>query len=220
MTSRKTATTETDSRATTTDLEDQLRQLVSAACKHPAKSHARQKALTQIIRLVSTRLWKENTPYYQDALQQTWIYFCHNICESGTGQQYDPDRGSIIAWLNFYLRKRLQDFRCRPFEISLSQDSESGKGFDPPDTRGDIPPILDEVRAWAEADATGELRKVQIKNRPEVNCRVLILRRLPPETSWKVLSEEFEVTVSTLSSFYRRQCLPHLRKFGQSEGYL
>jgi hypothetical protein len=48
---------------------------------------------------------------------------------------------------------------------------------------------------------------------------VLILRRLPPETPWKVLSEEFDIPSSTLSSFYQRQCLPRLREFGKSEGY-
>ncbi|NEQ27774.1 MAG: sigma-70 family RNA polymerase sigma factor, partial [Microcoleus sp. SIO2G3] len=84
----------------------------------------------------------------------------------------------------------------------------------------DVPPILEEVKAWVEADASGELRRTHIEGHAAVTAQVLILRRLPPETSWKDLAAEFELSVSTLSSFYQRQCLPRLHKFGESEGYL
>jgi len=83
--------------------------LVAQACQHPAGSAQRQEILTKIIRLAANKLWKENTPYYQDALQQTWLYFCHNICEGNTGKPYDPNRGSVLTWLNFYLKQRLHD---------------------------------------------------------------------------------------------------------------
>ena len=84
-------------------LEGRLDSLVTEACKHPPGSAARQRNLTRIIRLISPKLWREHTPYYQDALQQTWVYFCHNICEGRTGRAYDPDRGTIVTWLNFYV---------------------------------------------------------------------------------------------------------------------
>src|SRR4028118_611444 len=90
--------------------EEHLRQLVTEACSHRVGSAARQKNLTKIIRLITRKLWKENTPYYQDALQQTWVYFCQNICEGNTGEPYNPSRGSVVTWLNFYLKRRLQDF--------------------------------------------------------------------------------------------------------------
>ena len=90
--------------------EEQLSYLVTQACRYQVGSAQRQKNLTKIIRLIANKLWKENTPYYQDALQQTWLYFCQNICEGKTGKSYDPNRGSIVTWLNFYLKKRLYDF--------------------------------------------------------------------------------------------------------------
>jgi hypothetical protein len=34
------------------------------------------------------------------------------------------------------------------------------------------------------------------------------------------LSEEFGLSIGTLSSFYKRQCLPRLRKFAEEQGYL
>jgi hypothetical protein len=208
-------------------LEEQLRQLVKEACGHPPGSPLRARALTKIIRLVSVRLWKENTSYYQDALQQTWLYFCKNICEG-----YDPDRGTVITWLNVYLKHRLQDFylktqedNIRKASLGIQQLASGDKSdiYDPVDyiaAPPDAPPILENVRSWAESDSLGELKQTHIQGRPDVNCQVLILKRLPPEVSWKELASEYGLTVSTLSSFYQRQCIPRLRSFAENEGYL
>lgn len=207
--------------------EEQPDWLVPEACKHPPGSAARQKYLTKIIRLVAPKLWRENTPFYQDALQQTWVYFCHNICEGTTGRAYDPDRGRIETWLNFYLKKRLQDLikeeSDRKGKYVSPKPDNSTESLDPLEnlpSEPDVPPLLEEVKQWVEADPSGELRSIHITNRPDVTAQMLILRRLPPETSWKDLAADYKLSISTLSSFYQRQCLPRLRKFGESEGYL
>lgn len=210
-------------------IEEEIRALVVEARRYPPGQLKRQQCLTQIIRIIeqSHKMWHENTPYYEDALQQTWVYFCQNVCEAGTGEQYDPERSSIITWLNRYLKWRLQD--CRTAQQTQRSKFVSGSTLDfktPRDVTDnlasgpDIPPILEQTRAWAEADVTGDLRRTHIQNRPDINCQVLILRRLPPETGWETLSTEFGVAVSTLSSFYQRKCMTRLRKFGQCEGYL
>jgi hypothetical protein len=209
--------------------DEQLHQLVIETCRHLPRSLERQQGLTKLIRLIeqSKKLWQEKTPYYQDALKQTWVYFCQNICEAGTGEKYDPTHSSVITWLNRYLKWRLQDFRLA--EQAQKSRSPTGKisglekATDPLDNLGassDIPPMLENVRIWAQTDPSGELRGLHIQGYRAVTCQVLILRRLPPETSWKDLSAEFGLSVSTLSNFYRRQCLPRLRKFGESEGYI
>jgi hypothetical protein len=209
------------------ELEEQLRQLVSEACNNPPGSLQRQKILTQIIRITNDKLWKENTPYYQDALQQTWLYFCRHVCGN-----YDCDRGTVVTWLNAYLRHRLhdgylkqQDEQIRKVHVSLYQSLSSDKNdiLDPVNhlaAAPDIPPILNEVKDWVEKDLDGDLTATHIQGYPHINCQLLILKRLPPETSWKELANEFGLTVSTLSSFYQRQCLPRLRKFAEKEGYL
>lgn len=214
------------------ELDAQLRQLVQEACRHPPNSLNRQRNLTQVIRLASGKLWKDNSPHYQDALQQTWVYFCQNICESTTGDRYDPDRSTVATWLNAYLRRRLQDFfidqqkQQKTRAASYARQTRSGDTNELTNpvenlaAEPDVPPILQEVRAWVEADPTGELRRTHIAGHAQINCQTLILRRLPPETSWKDLAIELGLSVSTLSSFYQRQCLPRLRKFGESEGYL
>jgi hypothetical protein len=214
------------------ELEEQLRQLVTEACSHRAGSAERQKKLTRIIRLISNKLWKENTPYYQDALQQTWVYFCQNICEGNTGEPYDPTRSSVITWLNFYLKRRLQDFyiddQKRQALIVSNQtggqgSSDTNHTIDPIENlvaKPDVAFLLEEVRKWVDTDPEGELSRIHITNHPEVTAKVLILRRLPPEASWRSIAAEFNVSIPTLSSFYQRQCLPRLRNFGESEGYL
>lgn len=210
-------------------LEDQLRELVLEARQHPAGHLKRRQCLTKMVRLIeqSHKLWHEHTPYYEDALQQTWVYFCQNICEPGTGEQYNPDRSSVITWLNRYLKWRLQDFRISqqkhlarctsvpPGAINKKQDITDTIAA-PPDT----PPILENTRHWVETDPEGELQSVHIQNRPDVNCKVLLSKRLPPEQSWERISGEMGLPISTLSSFYQRQCIPRLRNFGQTQGYL
>ncbi|BAZ51629.1 hypothetical protein NIES4103_42870 [Nostoc sp. NIES-4103] len=214
------------------EFDEQLRRLATQACGHPPGSPQRQKLLTQIIRLTSSKLWKESTPYYQDALQQTWLYFCRNVCEGLTGQTYDPAYGSVITWLNAYLKRRLQDFYLNQYKeqattvsIKVRQSVSGGNSevIDPVDNlpaTPQAPPILEDLEAWVKTDLDGELSSTHIKGHPKVNCQVLILKRLPPEVSWKELSEEFGLPIPTLSSFYQRQCLPRLRKFAENEGLL
>ncbi|MEQ9549186.1 MAG: sigma-70 family RNA polymerase sigma factor [Coleofasciculus sp. G3-WIS-01] len=211
----------------THELHQQLRQLIAQACSHPPDTPERQRDLTKLIRAIikSGKLWKDNDPNYGDALQKTWIYLCKNI------DKYDPERASVITWLNEYLKKRLLDFKLQRSQTqkrkitghsNLGQDPElsSSNPIENIPASPDIPPILEETREWAQADSDGELRRIHIKGHPEITCQVLILRRLPPETPWNTLAQEFGVSVSTLNAFYRRKCMPRLRKFGESQGYL
>ncbi len=209
-------------------VEREVQQLIEEASQYPKGHFRRQQCLTQVIRLIirSRKLWQENTPYYGDALQQTWLYFCQNICEATTGGQYDASRGSVITWLDRYLRWRLQDLRTqsvqnaqrtityRVWENDCLEDTVDELPAQP-----DIPPILEETKNWVIEDPMGLLREVYVQNRPDVTAQMVISRRLPPETPWQIISRELGVSVSTLSSFYQRQCLPLLRQFAEKQGY-
>lgn len=209
-------------------IELQLRELVIATCRCKYNSIERQQGLTKIVRLIvnSGKLWKEASPYYEDALQKTWLYFCRNLCEANTGERYEPNRSSVITWLNAYLRRRLQDFRIEEYEIAQTTSFPVGEADEAVDPTAalvappDIPPILEATITWAKTDSDGELSSIHIQGHPRVNCQSLILQRLPPETSWEKLSEKYGISISTLTSFYRRQCLPRLRQFGESQGFL
>lgn len=204
-----------------------LGELVKQACEHSHGSRQRQKKLTQIIRLVNHKLWKENTEYYEDALQETWVYFCQNICEGKTAKPYDPDKASVITWLNNYLKWRLKDGYIRTVKqkkhIQSVQVDDNNKIIDPVDNlaaKPDIPPILTEVEKWVLTDPENKLRQTHLDNHPQITCQLLILRRLPPETPWKSLAAEYKISTGTLSSFYQRKCKPLLREFSKFQGYI
>lgn len=218
------------------NLNKQLHKLVAEACLQPPKSLMRRQKLSEIVRLIvkSGKLWQENTPHYNDALQQTWVYFCRNVCvcENNTAKTvFNPNLGSVITWLDKYLKMRLKDFcieqakdQNRVIFPLISEDSEAINlinNVENPPTHSDSPlVILEETKKWVQADPEGELRSVHIKERPDVTCQILILRRLPPETPWKNIAAEFKLPDSTAPNFYKRECLPRLRNFAKNQGYL
>jgi hypothetical protein len=95
---------------------------------------------------------------------------------------------SISLLSSFYVQQ------CRPLIEKISEEQ-----------------LISYVRAKIEADESGELRECHVKDHPQVNCQVLILRRLPPEVIWRDLENEFHISQSTLSNFYQRQCKPQLK---------
>ncbi|HBB32715.1 MAG TPA: hypothetical protein DDZ80_22085 [Cyanobacteria bacterium UBA8803] len=208
-------------------MDIKLCELVCQTCEHPSGSTKRGQGFNRLIRAIlqSGKLWRENSLYYEDALQQTWLYLYRNLCEGES--RYQPDRSSLTTWLNGYLKRRLQDFQIRdwqeqnfivphPFPYTENSTDPIANLPAPPD----IPDILKETQIWVETDPDGELRSIHIKGRSDLTCQLLILRRLPPETAWATLAAELNCPVSTLANFYQRQCLPRLRKFAESQGYL
>ncbi|MDY7012324.1 MAG: sigma-70 family RNA polymerase sigma factor [Cyanobacteriota bacterium] len=199
-------------------------ELIEKICQYPRGSTQRRKHMNRLMQNIiqSGKLWRENTSYYEDALQQTWLYLCRNLCEADTAEEpYNPQKSSVFTWLNSYLRWRLRDFRNQEQQKSTPP---ADPRLDPlgnlPDPRDrNIPPMLEEIRYWIESDPQGELRNTHIRGRQDLTCQVLMLRRLPPETGWRELEAEYGCSMSTLANFYQRQCLPRLRKRGESMGY-
>lgn len=189
--------------------DEKLLELVKQTCQHPRGSLERQEGLTEIVKLIQRKLWKDNSPHYQDALQRTWLYFCRNLCEATTGNQFDPERGSVITWLNAYLKFELKKNYIQDQEKAKrfvsSTISDTGDIIDPWEyvaAPTDVPSMLEITREWVETDATQELRNTHIKGRPEINCQAIILRRLPPEKTWKEIAEEFEVPLPKIEKVW------------------
>jgi hypothetical protein len=211
------------------DLDETLRQLVAEACTHPPKSVDRQRALQEIYRLVmkSGKLWREYTPYYADALQQMWEYCCQHL------EEYDPALSGVITWLDNYLKKQLRLFRdrqSRDYKRRAGvEQTEQGNFLDPVDrlpARPELKPTLDlweKTLNWVQTDPQGILQATCFRKRADINAQTLFLMRFPSETSWQVIADRFHLTpaeAKDLPKFYNRRCLPLLRNFGVSEGYL
>ncbi len=204
------------------NVPDRLQELIAIASQHPLaldetgkilpnqpSAKIRQKALTEIIRLVTPRLWKENVPYYNDALQQTFYYLVRK-CE-----KYDPDRAGVTTWLNTRLKFELLNCKMklaaeqRRFS-SLTNDQGGEIDISAP-AKFEESGILDNIRQWVESDP--ELQAEHLRNQPEITSQKIILDRLFKNKSWQILAECYNSSIPTLSSHYQRKCIPRLRTF-------
>jgi Sigma-70 region 2 len=204
------------------ELNEQLNEWIKEACQAPRYSIARKKAITRIIATMQRtgKIWRgygSDHSFYEDALHDTWLWFVKHL------EEYDPDKGTVLAWFNTHLKYRLMDARIRRAKELRMQTYPyllNGEWVDPADKipgKPDLPPMLDDFLDWLELNQK-KFRRIHLRNRPEVNCYVLILHRvrlLETYLEWKLLSQQFEVPVPTLSSFYQTHCLPCLRGFGQ-----
>lgn len=211
------------------ELDSKLRGLIASAQLLPPRSLERQQLLAMVYLLVmkSGKLWKENTSYYNDALQEMWEYCCEHL------EEYNPDINSPIVWLDDQLKKRLRrmrDAQYRQQRRFLIATTEQGVITNPidrivasPDIRAVIE-IWEKTIYWVQNDSEEELRSICFRKRPEINAQALILRRLPPGTpSWQTIAAEFKLNpqeAKDLPKFYNRKCLPLLREFGLSQGYI
>jgi len=208
------------------DLNEQLNQLATEVCQHPNGSLKRQRLLNQLIYQMqqSRKIWKGSDiqeQYYEDALQQTWFWFCKNI------HNYDPSQANVITWFNVHLKYRLLDIRKeidkeKKTKLTTVKYEESNQ-IDPIDnlpTPDKPQPILEETLEWIETQGS-ELRRLHIRSFPHINCQVLLKYKLPPdEKTWRELAEKFGKRESTLNHFYNHKCLPCLLAFGREQGYI
>jgi DNA-directed RNA polymerase specialized sigma24 family protein len=209
-------------------MDEHTNRLIAKTCSCSKGSLERRRGLNRLIGNIqrSGKLLRgAGLPHsdYEDALQQTWLYLCRNLCEPTTGEAYDPNRGCITTWLNAYLKRRIQDrFQKAAEQAKNRMPYYRDEPLDPVDIIAappEPPPILDDIQEWVEKERR-QLCRIHVRNRPEINCYVLIVHRLPPETPWEDLSLKFGVGISTLSNFYQRECFPRLLAFGKSQGYL
>ncbi|MEM7714184.1 MAG: sigma-70 family RNA polymerase sigma factor [Cyanobacteria bacterium P01_A01_bin.68] len=212
------------------ELDLKLRELIATALLYPSQSLERQQVLAQMHLLVmkSGKLWREHTSYYNDALQEMWEYCCEHL------EEYNPDIKGPIVWLDDELKKRLRRMRDGKYRqqrrfITIKQ-TEQGVTNNPIDdivSSPDIQPaieIWEKTIQWVQEDPDRRLTSICFRKRPEINAQALILRRLPPNTlSWKTIGAEFNLNpaeAKDLPKFYNRKCLPLLREFGLSQGYI
>ncbi len=211
------------------ELDLKLRELIATACEYPPQSLERQQVLAKVHLLVmkSGKLWKEHASYYNDALQEMWEYCCQHP------EEYNPDIKGPIVWLDDELKKRLRRMRDakyrqqRRFLIVKQTEQITNNPIDDIVASPDIQPaieIWEKTISWVQQDPDKRLRSICFRKRPEINAQALILRRLPPDTpSWKTIAAEFNLNpheAKDLPKFYNRKCLPLLREFGLTNGYI
>jgi DNA-directed RNA polymerase specialized sigma24 family protein len=208
-----------------------LSNLLLEARAYPVGSPQRQQRLTYIIRQMqrSGKIWRDyqiSVDQYNEAVQQTWIYFCQNL------DSYDPTRANPLTWFNCVLKFRIKDLRRKTIEeerriqphfVNAMTDDSAIDLIDrlPAPDVNQAEQMMNDLLTWLHQERSN-LEQKSIRNHAAINVYTLITRRLPTEhqVSWQMLSQEFGVSVPTLSSFYQRQCIPLLREFSQVQGWL
>jgi hypothetical protein len=218
------------------DLNEYLSHLIAEACQHAARSPQRQKILNQIIGHMqqSDKIWRGgaiDTDVYSEALQRTWLWFCEHLCE------YEPSRANVFTWFNNKLRYVILDVTGQPKSDTTHRSDDEEIDFigripDPKQNPSDVVEfqlLLEMIETWLEQQSR-MLRRQHLQGRPDLNCQILIQYRLPATDqrshllvegkTWKELAEEFETSSRQLSRCYNEKCLPCLRQFLKSQGYL
>ncbi|HAZ47552.1 MAG TPA: hypothetical protein DDW76_25995 [Cyanobacteria bacterium UBA11369] len=190
-------------------LDEQLKQLARAAQQHPPLTLLRQLALRQLVNgiLTSGRLCRPQPGHfsgvyddiYDEAVQELLLYICQNI------DKYNPERGEVMAWVNVLLERRF--FKEAIPKIIDKQEIQKMSLSDldqiaPPETN---PSLTEIIKQCIELDSENLFKNEHIENHPRANFQALAKRRLLGK-SWKEISAEFEIKLSTVSRFYDR-CL-------------
>ncbi|MEC4812041.1 MAG: sigma-70 family RNA polymerase sigma factor [Scytonema sp. PMC 1069.18] len=184
-----------------------LLQLATQAQQNPPHSEERQLALTKLVCGIIRfgYLWYPSKNYfssdvqdiYNEARQELFFYICQNI------EKYDSQRGTVMAWVNVLLERRffrdaLRKNRTydRITKMTIT-DLENLSLAEEPENLAEI------VKEYIISDPEDVFKSEHVEKCPQANFQALVMRRISGK-SWQEISEEFEIKVSTVSSFYYR----------------
>jgi hypothetical protein len=191
--------------------DNYLKKLGLSAQSHLINSELRAYALTELIKAIklSERLCRPHINkfshslylmLYEEALAETLAYVCLNI------DLYDPNRGNkkFINWVNFKLDKFL--LKCygqySKYTEHLLPSFDDLEQVSQPSVSLNLPQLLSQ---YIEQDPKQIFAKTHIRNRPDVNFSRIALAKFADQ-SWSDISQEVDIPIATLSSFYNRWC--------------
>jgi len=190
------------------ELDEQLKQLAISAQQHPPLTSQRQQALASLVqailksgRLCHPHFYQLNRyeEIYEEAVQELFFYICQHI------EKYTPERGSVLAWCNVLLERRffkeaIPKVLGKPGiqKLSLSELDNLALPEEPP-------VLMEVIKECIELDPENIFKKEYIQYHPQANFQALAKRRIMGR-SWKEIAGEFDLKLTTVSSFYYR-CL-------------
>jgi hypothetical protein len=191
-------------------LDEQLKELAIAAQRHADGTKERRIALTHLINTI----WQSGKlchPYpgqfqavyediYDEAVQTLFFY----ICKNDNIRKYDPERASVIVWVNMLLARR---FFPEAIPRIIGKDNEINiENFNLETLQRPEPKSLfEQVRHCIEDDPEGIFRQEYIRGYPEANFQAIAQRRYSG-VPWKEISAEWGIRINSLNTFYQR-CL-------------
>lgn len=201
------------------EVDSHLKQLAQVAQRYPPKTKERQQALTKLVSAIM-RSHKLTRPYqgyfrgfyeeiYAEAQQRLFAHICEKI------DDYDPQR-EVLQWTNFLLKKRFFIEASRAIMPTVYKGINAKQikrlTLDELDKSNPIevnpqltPSLSQEVIQCLQTDPEGIFKSTHVSNHPAANFQFLALKILSGY-SWKEISDELNLKIPTLSSFYQR-CL-------------
>jgi hypothetical protein len=213
-------------------LYQDLDSLVIQICQETLNIWKRKRCLTQLVTKMknSGLIWKKDVPYYEDAVQEQWEFFCSNLWESRTGTQYDRTRSNPITWFNNCLQWRLLTFaqkiaeenqrRCQNEKILEDGQLVNLIEILPAEDETHIIECIqcfEEVQNWIETNPEGILN-AHIRGRKDLTCQV-ILRSLLSGKTFTQMAAEYGCAYQTIYGFWKNKCRPHVQAFRENHDY-
>ena len=197
-----------------TDQDRRLKRLIEEIKKHPPQSKKWQKAFAklfkeisespQLFRQHSSQLAPHDRYVFNEAKQDFFLYISEHI------HSYDPQRCSVMGWVNMLLERRFIKrayAKLKPDIIPIAYyDLDRASWLNGASDREEEEELslMEMMKQYIDLDPQGVFRSTHIKNCPEANYQSIALQYLAGK-SWQAMSEDFQVKLSTLSSFYCRQ---------------
>ncbi len=191
--------------------DDKLKQLALTVQDYAPNSELRSYALRELIRAINIS-GKLCSPYkyrfspevykviYEEALMETFMFICTKI------DNYDPERGKkkFMNWVNFKLEKAVL-ICCNKLKIYQELQFFELSDLDKITAPVTAPSLAESLVDYIKKDPDNLFTKSYVKGNPDANFRTIALARISGQ-SWQEIAQQFNISVSTLSSFYRRNC--------------
>lgn len=199
--------------ATNDEIDDRLKQLAIAAKNHPPKTVERQKAVTklymEIERYKIIKCPKNLNFSYQiyheicaEAKQDLMLRICREV------HNYRPEK-EVSQWVNFLMSKCFQEATPKVIGVKdikplYCEDMDLFSNKLQQQAEHESYQIEAALFEMIQADPDDAFKSEASKKYPQVNFQLLLVKRVVEDASWQQISEELGVSVSNLSSFYRR----------------
>ncbi len=191
--------------------DERLKKMGLTAQKYSVNSDLRTYALTELIRAIklSGRLCRPHiskfssslySTLYEEAESETFAYICLNI------DLYDVDRGNgkFMNWVNFKLDKLV--LKCYANHQKYARhEVYSFPGLEQIKQPLSNPDLTQILREYLTKDPNKVFHAAHIRNRPDANFSNIALAKFSG-LSWEQISNQLNIPIPTLSSFYNRWC--------------
>ncbi|MGD2180503.1 sigma-70 family RNA polymerase sigma factor [Lusitaniella coriacea] len=196
----------------TDTLDEKLQHLAIAAQQFPLGTPQRQRTVHQLLVYLqaSKKLCRPSCPrqllgsydeIYAIALQNLFKYLYKRI------EAYDPEKATVLQWSNFLLTRRFPDAireiqgmkdaqNVRLDTIDLEPDLQAN-------SRNSVAPEVKKILNFLKENPDGIFTKLCVNELPNVHFQ-LIATQFLSGYKWHEISQQLNIPVSTLSSFYQR----------------